>query len=114
MRRAALDRLRDRCSLDQVAANARSNVSRHHDRQTPPDAGGERAGTAVAGGPRDGRTDRNAVPEQRLLLRAPLALEAVGPGVPGRPPEIEARESVRAGGLDRFPVEKHVRTEREM
>src|SRR4051812_43935186 len=99
-------------SLDQVLAKVRADLSRYRQRQVLPrphekigNAPRRRCRRRVPGG------DGNAIPEQRLFLRTPLAFELIRAGVACRASEIEVRESVDARPSDRFPIEEHVRTE---
>ena len=56
----------------------------------------------------------NRVPVERLLACTPLRLEVVGAGVAGRSSEVEAAEALCGCSPQRFPVQEHVRTEREV
>src|SRR6188474_1761269 len=54
------------------------------------------------------------VPVQRALERAPLALEAIRSRVARRSTEVEAPVAGKARRPNRFPIQQHVRAQREV
>src|SRR5258708_18165296 len=102
-------------SWDQVSPDMRTDLAGDRDRQVAPHAG-QQPGVRMASGWRRGfgGADRNAVPEEGLLLGAPLLLEAIRARTARGPAEVESSEAVSAGRPDGVPVQEHVRAEREV
>src|SRR5687767_7406198 len=102
-------------SLGQVSANTGADMPGDGQRQTLPGCHGE-LGAAARALARGARTlaERDRVPEERLLCRTPLSLEAIGAGIAGRAAEVEPPDRAGAGVPQRVPVEEHVGTEGEV
>src|SRR5262245_41960557 len=95
--------------LDEVLEDTRTVTARQAQGQTGAQADNRGlAGFGRRGASRFGNGDR--VPEERLLLGAPLHFELICSGAARRPPEVEPAEPVAAAGPNRLPIQEHVRT----
>src|SRR5258708_35293934 len=101
-------------SLNEIPANLGTDVPRQRKRKVPPHAG-EPLGASGCGRirPRPTRRDWNPVPVERLLFRAPLALEVVRARLSSRSAAVESGAAVGAGGSGGLPIQQPVRTEGE-
>src|SRR5712691_594084 len=102
-------------SLGEALPDGRTKPPRHAEGETAPHRRQEGSPYIPAPQPlAGGLTNRYRVPEQRLLTRAPLALEAIRARVAAGTAELESAEALETGGAERRPVQQHVGTRRKV
>src|SRR5258708_19523782 len=101
-------------SWGEVPPDMRTDLAGDRHRQVAPHTG-QQLGVRVTSGCRRGfgGADRNAVPEEGLLLGAPLLLETIRARTARGPAEVESSEAVSTGRPDGVPVQEHARPDRQ-